>query len=126
MQSALQERTKAACDELEKLIIDLGKYPMNYNHYYTDTITKRRQQRQKAALETCVIDASTTRTNKFGETDTQIDVGQVIANYSIATDPDMDNFSCEEALDCLSAIYKVHLPFLCLVISSQESLAMPS
>lgn len=47
----LRVRKEEADVELEKLLDDLRNYPINYNHYYTDTVTKRRQDRQERNLE---------------------------------------------------------------------------
>ena len=108
IEDALRTRTKNAFRELDFLLEDLSEYPINYNHYYTDTINKRRQDRQKAAL--CKsIDGATTETysSKKGCLINSVNVEQAVANYSQNSDPDMENFSCGEALDCLLAIYKV-------------------
>ena len=112
IQEGLQARDKAAFRELDKIMEDIQNYPINYNHYYTDTIRKQLQTRQKASLAQCIKDA-TTRTllhdcNKPTHTSTSIDIHQVIESYSGSIDPDMENVSCEEALDCLLSIYKVY------------------
>lgn len=46
----LKLREQAAMDECEKLEDERKSYPVNYNHYYTDTIKKRRQGRQRESL----------------------------------------------------------------------------
>jgi len=111
IEDKLKARNQAAIAELGQLIEDLKSYPINYNHYYTDTITKRREQRQKAALTKCIKDATTTETTGSSynnlTTTTEVDIEKVVGSYSQGCDPNMDNFSCEEALDCLLAIYKV-------------------
>jgi GTPase SAR1 family protein len=111
VEDELKTRNKAAFEELGKLLEDLKSYPLNYNHYYTDTIKKRRQEREKDELAKSIEAATNTETtySKHGgtETITKVDLAQVLASYSRKIDPNMDNFSCEEALDCLFAIYKV-------------------
>jgi GTPase SAR1 family protein len=113
IQGALKDREKAAFHELALLMEDHRNYPINYNHYYTDTITKQREERQKAALAKSLAGATTTQTTyptgitSHSATTTKVDVEKVIESYSKTIDPNMDNFSCEEALDCLIAIYKV-------------------
>jgi hypothetical protein len=80
------------------------------NHYYTDTINKRRQDRQKAVLAACVEEASfSTPVIGCGHNAQRmdIDLDKVVAAYSTRSEADMEIFSCEEALDCLFAIYKV-------------------
>ncbi|KAH8686006.1 dynamin family protein-like protein [Tricladium varicosporioides] len=113
IQEELKARYQAAREELALLLEDLCSYPINYNHYYTDTITAARQKRMTAALEKSVQNATTTETiypHKLSPHEkTTVDLKQVVSGYSksMNTDPNMDNFSCEEALDCLFAIYKV-------------------
>ncbi|KAH8156960.1 hypothetical protein CIB48_g11286 [Xylaria polymorpha] len=95
---ALKDRHRAAFHELDRVIEDNRFFPINYNHYYTDTIFKRRQDRQKISL---------TRALKSGTVDRRLtDIEKVVASFSEGADPDMENFSCEDALDCLFAIYK--------------------
>lgn len=111
IEDALRTRTKDAFRELDLLMQDLAGYPINYNHYYTDTINKRRQDRQKAALTRSIKDATTETFNGRNQGLANIvDIEQAVASYSHRSDPDMENFSCGEALDCLFAIYKVSSP----------------
>lgn len=110
VQDALRSRYDNALQELERIIEDTRSYPINYNHYYTDEVYKRRQERNKTALASCIEDA-TTHEHLDGchsvHTSASVDVNQAIAAFSQGNDPNMENVSCEEALDCLLAIYKV-------------------
>jgi hypothetical protein len=106
----LKSRKAAAQAELKLIMNDHKNYPINYNHYYTDTIAKRRQDRQKTVLAKQIEDASTTDYNSKGQFVSSIDVAKVVTQHGQRVDPNMDNFSCEEALDCLFSIYKVCLP----------------
>ena len=89
---------------------DNKSYPINYNHYYTETINERRQQRQKASLAQA-IEGATTREKLEGchsnHTYASVDVNRAIEAYSKGIDPNMEKFGCEEALDCVFAIYDV-------------------
>ncbi|KAI9641929.1 hypothetical protein NHQ30_009798 [Ciborinia camelliae] len=98
IEEKLKIRRQAAARELNFLIEDLSQHPINYNHYFTDTIHKRREDRQKAAMEKAVKDATT-----GDNTDPSI----LYSSYNKSTQKDMDGFSCEEALDNLFALYKV-------------------
>jgi GTPase SAR1 family protein len=102
----LRVRKENADLELVKIMDDLRNYPINYNHYYTDSITKRRQDRQKAALEQCV---KYTMEHAFRhDIDNETDILKSLsASYIDSGEADMEKVSCEEALDCLFAIYKV-------------------
>ncbi|KAI6399614.1 hypothetical protein MCOR20_008756 [Pyricularia oryzae] len=80
-----QQRKAAAHEELRKLLEDLKGFPINYNHYYTDNLHKSRQEKLKSHLK----------------------VGKPGYLEHHATNADMEEFSCEEAIECLLAIYKV-------------------
>jgi len=114
VQDALKARYDNALQELEKIMEDTRSYPINYNHYYTDTVSKRRQERQKNSLAKS-IEAATSHTKLPGchsdHTSAVIDVDHALGSYSVRVDPNMENVSCEEALDCLFAIYKVTSPY---------------
>ncbi|TRX91704.1 hypothetical protein FHL15_007486 [Xylaria flabelliformis] len=88
---ALKERRKAASDELRKILDDNKSAPINYNHYYTDTLQKRRDARSKPQPQ-----------YTFGAAEFQPSLATPL---QITTN--MESFSCEEALDCLMSIYKV-------------------
>ena len=110
IQDQLKSRYENALEEVEKIMEDVRSYPINHNHYYTETIAKRRQERQKSSLAKCISDA-TTHERLEGchstHTSASINLDQALDRYSAKIDPDMEIVSCEEALDCLHAIYKV-------------------
>lgn len=110
IEGAVKSRSVAATNELEQIVNDLKEHPINYNHYYTDTIEKCRMSRESQSLAKCVEDA-TTRTQLPNCTSTHtsasIDVDRVCREFSQTRNPDMDVYSCELALDGLLAIYKV-------------------
>lgn len=47
----LKTRKQAALQELAKLIKDKKAAPINYNHYYTDNVHKKRADRIEAQLK---------------------------------------------------------------------------
>jgi GTPase SAR1 family protein len=113
IEPALDSRKELALRELEEIVKDVRSYPINYNHYYTQTINERRQERQKASLAKCIEDA--TNHEKLSgcqsyHTSASVDIDRAIEVYSKDIDPNMDNVSCEEALDCVFAIYEVGPP----------------
>lgn len=121
----IKERHRNAMDELEKISKDNKSYVINYNHYYTETIKKRRSERQKARLGECLKKATQeTKVADFAfssmdgdRTFASIDVDHVLKLYSDHSDSDMDNYSSIEVLDCLLAIYKVGTLLLALGFS---------
>jgi hypothetical protein len=108
-----------ASEELKKIMEDVEAYPINYNHYYTDTIKRRRQNRQLAVIKEVAekVNGSTILPEQEDDEDQDydeepdvtrsFDVEQFVKTLAERNDNDMETFSCEEALDCLFAIYKV-------------------
>ena len=109
VQDALKARYDDAFQELKRIIEDTRSYPMNYNHYYTDTIYKSRQKRDKTSLISCIEEATSHEQTScnYRHNITNIDIEKAKDAFSKGIDPNMENVSCEEALDCLFAIYKV-------------------
>ena len=110
LEDTLTSRFDGSAREIEKIMEDIKSYPITYNHYYTDTIKKRRREREEKCLANC-IDNATQHILLPGcssnHTSAQVDSGRAAREYSDAVDPDMENHTCEEALDCLYSIYKV-------------------
>ncbi|KAK7732539.1 hypothetical protein SLS53_008425 [Cytospora paraplurivora] len=109
----LKDRRQAALDELAKIIEDRREVPINYNHYYTNTVHNKRQKRIKTSLLQYVPGGSGTPIVQWN-TDLhhpKVDVGKeidkVVSRWAENVTPDMEEFSIQEALDCLMAIYKV-------------------
>lgn len=110
----LKTRRAGAFRKLDLIMQDVKRFPANYNHYYTDTITKRRRDRQELTLAKSLESATTHEILPHctsNHTSVKVDVKKMASNYSTNFDPDMENFSCEEALDCLMAIYKVNISY---------------
>lgn len=104
IQEKLKLRSTTAKDELSKLVQNLKGYPINYNHSYTDTVKKRRTDRiepSRNASQDIVFPPGK-------ETDRSI-LSQNRQATPPEIDPDMENHSCKEGLDNLSAVYKVQL-----------------
>lgn len=113
---ALKTRKQTAIEELAKIINDKKAVPINYNHYYTDNVHKKRAERIEAQLKKHVPDSSpgsTTSRCNMGthyhkpDTDTKEELERAISKWKDSVSADMEEFSCEESLDCLEAIYKV-------------------
>ncbi|KAM0802080.1 dynamin family protein-like protein [Usnea florida] len=111
IRDSLRARKDEALQELGRIIEDTRYYPINYNHYYTDTLYNRRRERNKASLASCIESATTNHVLKGcssnEHTTASVNVEKAVDAYSKGNDPNMENVSCEEALDCLFAIYKV-------------------
>ena len=110
IQDTLKARQEAAVRELDLIIEDVKSYPINYNHYYIDTVSKQRQARGAKPLTEC-IEGATQRIKledcRSNHLSTKIDVDRAVESYSKRMNPNMEKHSCQEALDCLFSIYKV-------------------
>lgn len=104
LEERLKIRFQSAARELKLLVEDLSQHPINYNHYFTDTINKRREDRQKEAMKEALEEATTRYSD---HTYDRTDPSALYSSYNKSIKRDMDGFSCEEALDSLFAIYKV-------------------
>ncbi|KAM3075405.1 hypothetical protein ACMFMF_006079 [Clarireedia jacksonii] len=118
-EDALNDRTKAARQELSRLIEDLQNHPINYNHYYTDNINHRREERKNQVFEQLIQDAQFRKDEDEdeylkNEIDPKIDPKKLREKFAASVTKDSELFSSEDALDRLLAIYKVRvlLPFL--------------
>lgn len=109
---ALKVRRNASFRELDLIIEDAKGFPINYNHYYTDTIHQRRLERYRSSLAAS-LESATQHTLlpdcTSNHTSASIDVEQVVTSFSAHVGPDIEKISCEEALDRLFAIYKVSI-----------------
>lgn len=84
---------------------DRKDFPLNYNHYYTDTVHKKRQERIARQIDTHV-DENNSREPYFDDRAHDL-VKRSVSSWAQSATADMEEFSCEEALDSLLAIYKV-------------------
>ncbi|QSZ32353.1 hypothetical protein DSL72_001927 [Monilinia vaccinii-corymbosi] len=120
---ALKARREAALRELDLIMEDMQGFPINYNHYYTDTIHKRRQERQKALLtESLRSEMEPKPSLGYQHTPPSVNIDKidkVATKFFASVDPDMDNLSSEEALECLFAIYKVSQKTFIAIITTQ-------
>lgn len=111
----LKTRKQAALQELERLIKDKKAFPINYNHYYTDNVHKKRGKRIEAQLKKHIPENVTVNPARCSlgahycapQTDTKDELERAISRWGDSVSADMEDFSCEESLDCLEAIYKV-------------------
>lgn len=111
IQEVLRNRKDESIRELGQIWDDLRHFPINYNHYYTDTIKKQQMDRNKGNLSKAIKSAISHKPmpgcNSGSHTSASVDVDLAVSKFSEHIDPDMTQISCEQALDCLLAIYKV-------------------
>ena len=58
IEDTLTSRFDGSTREIEKIIEDIKSYPIIYNHYYTDTINKRRREREERGLADYIDNAT--------------------------------------------------------------------
>ena len=121
IEGKLYSRKESALAELAMIVKELKLHPINYNHYYIQTVGKSRQERQTAILTKCLQESTITNVDENGGKSTAIDFKKVVAKFSENINPNMDDHSCEEALDCLLAIYKVSHLLCCYSMSKSRS-----
>lgn len=95
----MSARSAAAHEELGKLLRDKQDFPINYNHYYTDTIAAKLRERLRKQVLASLPAKSDAAAYK--------QVKQAFDKWGNSASADMGEVAAEEALDCLMAIYKV-------------------
>jgi len=110
----LERNHKAALDELKLIVEDSKGHPITYNHYFSDTLQKRQQERSSNSISRLTHEATVsvmqkTYTGGSGyEQKNFIDPALLQQALNRATEKDMDRFSAEQALDAHDAYYKVY------------------
>ena len=91
-------------------------HPITYNHYFTETFQKLRNENKQNEYSEIIK-------KFFGLSSLEIshycgrnhDLYQLVTTLVQHTEPDLTYFACSEALDCMKAYYKVDLLFLFLL-----------
>jgi hypothetical protein len=78
-----------------------------YNHYYSDTIQARRQDKYKALMMKARQNATLEYSDPQGVKSSNVNTVLFNKEIAAAVERDMDIFAAEEALDSQHAIYKV-------------------
>jgi hypothetical protein len=83
-------------------------HPITYNHYFTETYQKVRNERKRNEYSKIIKDffgvSSLEPSIYIQQTK---DLRQLLDALVQRTEPDMNRFACSEALDCMEAYYKV-------------------
>ncbi|KAF6817471.1 dynamin [Colletotrichum sojae] len=103
----LEKFRSNAFEELEKLLVDEGRHPITYNHYYTDNIQHARTDLQRAGVKTALTTAVNDLGGSLRPSDNPHDLDRLIRVLQPKICVDMDQQACEEALAGLNAYYKV-------------------
>ena len=88
-------------------------HPITYNHYFTETLQKVRNQRSKDSFSKILKDFfHVTSLDSKAYVPKEINLSQLLSNLVMQTEPDMNRFACSEALDCMEAYYKVFFLYI--------------
>ncbi|TAQ90934.1 hypothetical protein B7494_g709 [Chlorociboria aeruginascens] len=96
---AVKCRRAAAFKELDLIMEDVGSYPINYNHYYTDTVSKRRDERQRKVMQKTLGNAKKPLHEVYKDQAYQVriietvNVERAMTEYTKIADPNMENVS---------------------------------
>ncbi|KAI9705616.1 MAG: hypothetical protein M1836_006372 [Candelina mexicana] len=85
-------------------------HPITYNHYFTETLQKLRNERNQKEYSKIIKQffgvSSLEKSHYCGRSH---DLCQLVTALVQRTEPDMNRFACSEALDCMEAYYKAAL-----------------
>ncbi|KAL9023560.1 MAG: hypothetical protein Q9196_007129 [Gyalolechia fulgens] len=85
-------------------------HPITYNHYFTETLQKLRNERNRKEYSKIIKQFFAVPTlERSHHCDGQHDLYQLVTALVQRTEPDMNRFASSEALDCMEAYYKVAL-----------------
>ncbi|KAH0565504.1 hypothetical protein GP486_001098 [Trichoglossum hirsutum] len=85
-------------------------HPITYNHYFTETYQKVRNERKRNEYSKVIKDFfRVTSLEESAYIQQPTDLQKLLDALTQRTEPDMNNFACSEALDCMEAYYKVAL-----------------
>lgn len=98
-----RESLKRANESLDRLLMDKGRQPITYNHYYTDTLHDLRWNREYERL----VERLEAARNHSGYW--HHNLTDLAKSLMPAKESNMDNYACLELLDSMQAYYKVSL-----------------
>ncbi|KAF9698371.1 hypothetical protein EKO04_003463 [Ascochyta lentis] len=123
VKSVLEEARKNGQEELKKLLEDKARHPSTYNHYYSDTVQKRRQDRIEKIANDASREATTNgmmiNPNGSRSEATRFHKETFEQKMSETVQRSMQLFSAEEAMDSLEAYYKDELKYFVHAITKQ-------
>jgi len=109
---ALTKLKKTLNEKTTELLVPHQKsHPITYNRYFSETLQKVRNERNKkeyTKILTGFFGVSSIEESIY--TNQRKDLRQLLTLLLERTEPDMTRFACSEALDCMQAYYKVTCP----------------
>ncbi|KAF3910516.1 Dynamin [Orbilia brochopaga] len=108
VQELLSRSHSEAKLELARLWNDEQRFPMTYNHYYTENVQKARRDELQSSLDSAIAGAFENAPNSEGRKWLYLDTLQMNVRSDAVT-VDMEDQACKEATAALKAYYKVTL-----------------
>ncbi|KAK6080929.1 fungal specific transcription factor domain-containing protein [Seiridium cupressi] len=110
----IETATEKLAHSLDSKVNDLLEphqygHPITYNHYLTENVQKAQAARYERKIEAALHQAIPNINVKGGSQSVVMDPRLLLNSITSMTEPDMDNFACEQAIDMMEAYYKVAL-----------------
>jgi GTPase SAR1 family protein len=108
--------------ELEKIVEEVKRktanllaphqrgHPITYNHYFTETVQNVKKERSRAELTRIIQDVfsiNSLHPSGISRYADDMDFRPLLEALMTHNNPDMNQYACSEALDCMQAYYKV-------------------
>jgi len=124
IEPTMEKHTKSLERKVSEIMRPHRKgHPITYNHYFTETVQKARQEHNKKALARG-LNAFFKLNPEAGPTHIYQNQGFNTADLLDAltqqTEHDMDRYACSEAVDCMEAYYKVSPTETCTALACHK------
>ncbi|KAI1855351.1 hypothetical protein JX266_000216 [Neoarthrinium moseri] len=110
IESAMERLGKELNDKIDGLL-EPHKYchPITYNHYLTDNVQKAQTERFRDSIESALRAAIPNINFSNGPQPLLVDPRALLNNIAAESEPSMDKYTCQLAVDTMEAYYKVAL-----------------
>lgn len=111
---ALESITKTLQTKADELLEPhKNGHPITYNHYFTETLQKVRDERRMDEVRSALAQWLDKDENELDTRNCLLkgnfDTRGLMTALASRSEPDMDRFAASEALDCMEAYYKVSI-----------------
>lgn len=111
----IDEKTNSLDPKLDEILAPHQKgHPITYNHYFTDTVQKTREERLEKDIETRLLKFLGLLGHDVGKEEINmknIKKSKLVSALSSRDRKSMDTYASSEVLDCMEAYYKVLVRF---------------
>lgn len=112
VEPALESITRTLQSKADELLEPhKNGHPITYNHYFTETLQKVRDERRMDEVRRALVDWLDVDEDELDTGSTRLsgnfNLRELMKALASRSEPDMDRFAASEALDCMEAYYKV-------------------